>query len=281
MMSTRAIREFESSNNLPRCRIIALTGLASASARLEAMSSGVDYFMTKPMNFKALESLLRKGDEKRRKQSESHTSKEFGAVEEATLGTPTGRFENIREDSQRGSGRIEGPASDLNVEQTEHAPDDLQLNAEKAKERPHDPQSEHIQEDSERGVEGPEVPALGKSPKHPEHTEEDPERPYTEAQELAQIKQTEQSKHIHEDLQHRPRQVIEQPEAERTVQKEHIQEVPQQEAKEVKVMQMEQIEQIQHINEGSQQVTDNTEERLSVHEVRLRQDVDKVVSPEL
>jgi YesN/AraC family two-component response regulator len=150
MMSTRAIREFESSNNLPRCRIIALTGLASASARLEAMSSGVDYFMTKPMNFKALESLLRKGDEKRRKQSESHTSKEFGAVEEATLGTPTGRFENIREDSQRGSGRIEGPASDLNVEQTEHAPDDLQLNAEKAKERPHDPQSEHIQETQNR-----------------------------------------------------------------------------------------------------------------------------------
>jgi DNA-binding response OmpR family regulator len=71
MTSTQAIREYEKANNLPKCRIIALTGLASASARLEALNSGVDHFMTKPMDFRALETLLKKGNERRRKHSES------------------------------------------------------------------------------------------------------------------------------------------------------------------------------------------------------------------
>ncbi|KAI4950397.1 hypothetical protein J4E91_004279 [Alternaria rosae] len=65
MSATRAIREYERSNNLPRCSIIALTGLASSSAKLEAWSSGIDHFMTKPVNFKALGELLR-SDEARR-----------------------------------------------------------------------------------------------------------------------------------------------------------------------------------------------------------------------
>ncbi|RYF42470.1 MAG: response regulator, partial [Cytophagaceae bacterium] len=59
MTTTRAIRDYEHENNMKRCRIVALTGLASASARLEALSSGVDHFMTKPLNFKALGSLLK------------------------------------------------------------------------------------------------------------------------------------------------------------------------------------------------------------------------------
>jgi DNA-binding response OmpR family regulator len=71
MTSTREIRQYELENKLPRCRIVALTGLASASARLEALSSGVDQFMTKPMNFRALEALLKRGYERRRKASES------------------------------------------------------------------------------------------------------------------------------------------------------------------------------------------------------------------
>lgn len=71
MTSTHSIREYEKANDLPKCRIIALTGLASASARLEALSSGVDHFMTKPMNFRALEALLKRGNERRRKHSES------------------------------------------------------------------------------------------------------------------------------------------------------------------------------------------------------------------
>jgi CheY-like chemotaxis protein len=65
MSATRAIRQYERDNNLPRCSIVALTGLASSSAKLEAWSSGIDHFMTKPINFKALGELLR-SDESRR-----------------------------------------------------------------------------------------------------------------------------------------------------------------------------------------------------------------------
>ncbi|KAF1921711.1 hypothetical protein BDU57DRAFT_59188 [Ampelomyces quisqualis] len=68
MTCTRAIRFFEHSNKLPRCRIVALTGLASASARLEALSSGVDYFMTKPMKFRMLEGLLKRSEGRSRRR---------------------------------------------------------------------------------------------------------------------------------------------------------------------------------------------------------------------
>ncbi|KAH7132156.1 hypothetical protein B0J11DRAFT_427520 [Dendryphion nanum] len=67
MAATRAIREYEVKNNVPRAYIIALTGLASASARLEAWSSGVDQYMTKPVDFKLLEQHLK--DEELRKAS--------------------------------------------------------------------------------------------------------------------------------------------------------------------------------------------------------------------
>ncbi|KAF2684539.1 hypothetical protein K458DRAFT_366968 [Lentithecium fluviatile CBS 122367] len=59
MSATRAIREYEREQSLPRAYVIALTGLASATARLEAWSSGVDHYVTKPVNFKALEKLFR------------------------------------------------------------------------------------------------------------------------------------------------------------------------------------------------------------------------------
>ncbi|CAN9277603.1 unnamed protein product [Alternaria alternata] len=65
MSATLAIREFENELNLPRCSIIALTGLTSASARLEAWRSGIDHFMTKPVNFKMLGKLLKKEEERR------------------------------------------------------------------------------------------------------------------------------------------------------------------------------------------------------------------------
>lgn len=58
--ATRAIRRYEQEYNIPRCYIVALTGLASASAKLEAWNSGIDHFMTKPVNFKALERVLKK-----------------------------------------------------------------------------------------------------------------------------------------------------------------------------------------------------------------------------
>ncbi|KAF2743306.1 hypothetical protein M011DRAFT_461740 [Sporormia fimetaria CBS 119925] len=69
MTATRTIRQYEQEYNIqPRCCIIALTGLASASAKLEAWNSGIDHFMTKPVNFKALEKFLKK-EEARRKDA--------------------------------------------------------------------------------------------------------------------------------------------------------------------------------------------------------------------
>ncbi|CAI6337084.1 unnamed protein product [Periconia digitata] len=58
LSASRQIRDHEQTKNSSRCCIIALTGLASASARLEAWSSGVDHYMTKPVNFKHLETVL-------------------------------------------------------------------------------------------------------------------------------------------------------------------------------------------------------------------------------
>jgi CheY-like chemotaxis protein len=74
MSATRAIRQYEQEYNIPRCCIIALTGLASASAKLEAWNSGIDHFMTKPVNFKTLEKFLKednKRDEKREEAAET------------------------------------------------------------------------------------------------------------------------------------------------------------------------------------------------------------------
>ncbi|KAJ4351029.1 hypothetical protein N0V95_004200 [Ascochyta clinopodiicola] len=72
MSATRAIRQYEQEYNVPRCCIIALTGLASASAKLEAWNSGIDHFMTKPVNFKALEKFLKKEETRREKAADAH-----------------------------------------------------------------------------------------------------------------------------------------------------------------------------------------------------------------
>lgn len=61
MTSTRLIREHEKEKDLTPAHVIALTGLTSASAKLEAWTSGVDDFLTKPVDFKRLESLMDAG----------------------------------------------------------------------------------------------------------------------------------------------------------------------------------------------------------------------------
>ena len=71
MSATRAIRQYEEAYNIPRCCIIALTGLASNSARLEAWNSGIDQYMTKPVNFAKLAEFL--GKEKVRRESVERT----------------------------------------------------------------------------------------------------------------------------------------------------------------------------------------------------------------
>jgi CheY-like chemotaxis protein len=52
------IRKFEWENKWPRTNIIALTGLASASSKLEALGCGIDDYLTKPVNFGKLLKLL-------------------------------------------------------------------------------------------------------------------------------------------------------------------------------------------------------------------------------
>lgn len=69
MTATRTIRQYEEEYNIPKCCIIALTGLASASAKLEAWNSGIDHFMTKPVNFQALQKFL-KNEAARRRDAE-------------------------------------------------------------------------------------------------------------------------------------------------------------------------------------------------------------------
>ncbi|CAG9956892.1 unnamed protein product [Clonostachys rosea f. rosea IK726] len=56
--ATWKIREFEQDLELPRSYVIALTGLASADARRNADSVGVDFFMPKPVRFAELKKLL-------------------------------------------------------------------------------------------------------------------------------------------------------------------------------------------------------------------------------
>jgi len=78
MSATRAIREHERINDTSRSCIIALTGLASSSAKLEAWSSGIDHFLTKPVNYKELREILRKEEAQRqaRRRDAEHSQDE-------------------------------------------------------------------------------------------------------------------------------------------------------------------------------------------------------------
>ncbi|KAF2636856.1 hypothetical protein P280DRAFT_492817 [Massarina eburnea CBS 473.64] len=88
MSATRAIRQYEQENDLPRCYIIALTGLASASARLEAWSSGIDHYMTKPVSFKKLDVVL-KEEVARKEVVREEKKKERGKEQEKEMGRAT------------------------------------------------------------------------------------------------------------------------------------------------------------------------------------------------
>jgi CheY-like chemotaxis protein len=58
MESARAIRKLEGECGQKPATIIALTGLASASARQEAFSSGINLFLAKPVSFIELRQIL-------------------------------------------------------------------------------------------------------------------------------------------------------------------------------------------------------------------------------
>ncbi|RFN51906.1 atpase-like, ATP-binding domain protein [Fusarium flagelliforme] len=56
--ATRAIRASEVENAIPRCSIFALTGLASKDAQQEALLSGIDLFLTKPIQLAEIKNIL-------------------------------------------------------------------------------------------------------------------------------------------------------------------------------------------------------------------------------
>ncbi|KAK2602761.1 hypothetical protein N8I77_009268 [Diaporthe amygdali] len=56
--STRKIREVERADKIKPATVIALTGLASATIQREAIASGMDIFLTKPVNLKSLQQIL-------------------------------------------------------------------------------------------------------------------------------------------------------------------------------------------------------------------------------
>ncbi|KKY19435.1 putative histidine kinase g7 [Diplodia seriata] len=60
LASTREIRRYEHENGVMPAKIVALTGLASAQAQEEAMGSGIDDYLPKPVKFAELKKLVEK-----------------------------------------------------------------------------------------------------------------------------------------------------------------------------------------------------------------------------
>ncbi|KAI1310759.1 hypothetical protein F5Y03DRAFT_403085 [Xylaria venustula] len=59
LQATRRIREFEATNHLEPSAIIALSGLASATVQKEALESGIDLFLTKPVKLQEISQILK------------------------------------------------------------------------------------------------------------------------------------------------------------------------------------------------------------------------------
>lgn len=56
--STRKIRQLERAKSIKPATVIALTGLGSATIQREAIASGMDLFLTKPVDLKSLRRTL-------------------------------------------------------------------------------------------------------------------------------------------------------------------------------------------------------------------------------
>ena len=104
MSATRAIRQYEAEYGIPRSYIIALTGLASASAKLEAWNAGLDQYMVRPVSFKALGTCLQAEKEKRegRREGSERGDGDAGKSGDADIGEQEGRR---GESGSGGSGR--------------------------------------------------------------------------------------------------------------------------------------------------------------------------------
>jgi CheY-like chemotaxis protein len=58
LTSTRQIRLFEHENSLPRTRIVAITCFSSHEYQKDALASGTDLFLVKPVPMKSLQPIL-------------------------------------------------------------------------------------------------------------------------------------------------------------------------------------------------------------------------------
>lgn len=90
--ATRAIRSREKdSGGRDRATIIALTGLSSSRDASEALASGVDLFLTKPVSFKEVSRLLDEWQEKHQQQKQhcraAATAASAGAATTARAGS--------------------------------------------------------------------------------------------------------------------------------------------------------------------------------------------------
>jgi CheY-like chemotaxis protein len=56
--ATRQIRELEKNMGYTRCHIFAISGLASEDAQKEAFATGLDLFLSKPVQFKQLSQIF-------------------------------------------------------------------------------------------------------------------------------------------------------------------------------------------------------------------------------
>lgn len=56
--ATAKIRETERKRHLPRCPIVALTGVTSDDAKRRAFASGVDELFSKPVHMKEVKDLM-------------------------------------------------------------------------------------------------------------------------------------------------------------------------------------------------------------------------------
>lgn len=58
LVSTSKIRQYEEETGLNRCRIMAVTGVASAPMKQQAFAAGINDYLIKPLSLRQLKTLM-------------------------------------------------------------------------------------------------------------------------------------------------------------------------------------------------------------------------------
>lgn len=58
LVSTSKIRQYEEEIGLKRCRIMAVTGVASAPMKQQAFAAGINDYLIKPLSLRRLKTLM-------------------------------------------------------------------------------------------------------------------------------------------------------------------------------------------------------------------------------